>query len=211
MVERLRDTAETVSQITARLSGETRRLTAENRLLRKRLNSVQRGRKMSDDGKHTPGPWQIGMGARADDTVRYNANQICTEGSSAGTSTSICSVYGIWDHATLAEIEEDAKTIGRCKKGLANARLIAAAPEMYDVLVRIVNKPSAIWISDVAEALLAKIDGDIKERQRAKHYEDVTCDKSGCDGDRAEAHHTFAGGTTYKCAKCGHIWEEPCY
>jgi len=44
MVERLRDTAETMSQIIARLSDEIRRLTAENRLLRKRLNSVQKGK-----------------------------------------------------------------------------------------------------------------------------------------------------------------------
>jgi hypothetical protein len=90
-------------------------------------------------------------------------------------------------------------------------RQIAAAPEMYDVLVRIANEAAATWIRNVAKAVLAKIDGDIKERQRAKHYEDVTCDKSGCNGDRAEAHGTFAGGTAYKCVKCGHTWEEPCY
>jgi hypothetical protein len=62
--------------------------------------------------KHTPGPWQIG------NKNQHNASFVYAEN---GEDT-VCMVYEIWSHRTVEECKD-------CK-GMANARLIAAAPEL---------------------------------------------------------------------------------
>lgn len=68
--------------------------------------------------KHTPGPWQIGHKSQFG---TYNPSVIHTE-----EGVGVATVYGIPMHVRLEEITGDA----HCANGLANARLIAAAPEL---------------------------------------------------------------------------------
>jgi hypothetical protein len=71
--------------------------------------------------KHTPGPWNIGMRSGANSNLIYAYN-----GAEQHDDDSICSVYGMYQHT---EIENQKEGVG-----LANARLIAAAPELLDEL-----------------------------------------------------------------------------
>lgn len=68
--------------------------------------------------KHTPGPWRIG---HQTDYGVFNPSVIQT-----GEDVGIATVYGIPLHVKLDEVENDPK----CAEGLANARLIAAAPDL---------------------------------------------------------------------------------
>ena len=65
--------------------------------------------------KHTPGPWVIGNDG-------YNANTVC-----AG-NTGVCQMYGVPMNARVDDVGE------RYAVGMANARLISAAPDMYEAL-----------------------------------------------------------------------------
>lgn len=73
---------------------------------------------MSD---HTAGEWTIGNGPG-----RHNADMVYTNADNLETSDGICQVYGITMHQTLEEVEKD----GGSREGLANARLIAASPNL---------------------------------------------------------------------------------
>lgn len=73
--------------------------------------------------KHTPGPWTIG---RPSEYGTHNANHIFAGGDG------IANVYGIAMHTTL----EEAAKMPRSAEGLANARLIAKAPDMLDMLIQ---------------------------------------------------------------------------
>lgn len=78
--------------------------------------------------KHTPGPWEIGSPHHDNPNgERYNANCITSE---AGCG--VCQVYGIPMQTTLKEAES--LTDPRYIEGLANARLIASAPELLAAL-----------------------------------------------------------------------------
>lgn len=73
---------------------------------------------MSD--KATSGPWMV---ATADG---YNANHVyAPDGKNA-----VAQVYGITSHSSLEDVSQDP----RWAEGLANARLISAAPEMLEAL-----------------------------------------------------------------------------
>lgn len=69
--------------------------------------------------EHTPGPWRVGYANGA------NASDI----RSATDDEGIAQVYGMPLHRNLDEVAPD-----RFANGLANARLIAAAPEMLEAL-----------------------------------------------------------------------------
>ena len=71
--------------------------------------------------KFTPGPWEVGMRGG------FNANLICDRsGENEHTDNAICSVFGMYQHQDVDEQKDS--------KGLANARLIAAAPELLEAL-----------------------------------------------------------------------------
>jgi hypothetical protein len=87
---------------------------------------------------HTPGPWQI---------------EDCTPGESTGLRFEV----GTKDSVI-------ARTTDGWKEANANARLIAAAPEAYDLLCKISNSDlgdieTAIQITLDAREVLAKVDG----------------------------------------------------
>ena len=65
--------------------------------------------------KHTPGPWTIGNDG-------YNANTLY-----AG-DIGVCQMYGVPMNTRINEVPE------RYAVGMANARLISAAPDMYEAL-----------------------------------------------------------------------------
>lgn len=70
--------------------------------------------------KWTPGPWHVGMRSG------NNANTVYSyDGEDLHHDSGICSVYGIPLHVDVDEAEGS--------RGLNNAHLIAAAPEVYEV------------------------------------------------------------------------------
>ena len=73
--------------------------------------------------KHTPGPWHVGMRSGNNGNTVYAYN-----GESEHFDQSICTVYGIYLYKSAKETKDN--------PGAANARLIAAAPEMYEALQR---------------------------------------------------------------------------
>jgi len=73
---------------------------------------------------HTPGPWRIGMRNGANSNLVYAHNGVDQYHDDA-----ICSVYGMYQHAEISAQKENS--------GLANARLIAAAPDLLDALKKI--------------------------------------------------------------------------
>ena len=66
---------------------------------------------------HTPGPWRVGMrnGANGNGVYAY-------DGEDWSYDTNICAVMGLWSNTPTKDLPECA--------GLANAHLIAAAPDM---------------------------------------------------------------------------------
>ena len=89
---------------------------------------------------HTPGPWQI------DD---------CTPGESTGLRFEVSTKDSVI-----------ARTTDGWKEAKANARLIAAAPEMYETMkaiLAVVNDPGPIFpgtaIGDKLREVLAKVEG----------------------------------------------------
>ena len=92
--------------------------------------------------KHTPGPWR---------KERYGTkNQILGKEESNGSSVVICDLQGSQRNEEIS----------------ANARLIAAAPAMYEALLKISNTFDDSYsvgclersIGDQARAVLAKVD-----------------------------------------------------
>ena len=81
--------------------------------------------------KHTPGPWTIGQPS---EYGTHNANHIFAGGDG------IAHVYGIAMHTTL----EEAAKMSRSAEGLANARLLAAAPDLLEALRAVLDCGSAI-------------------------------------------------------------------
>lgn len=70
------------------------------------------------DTQHTPGPWVIGRDG-------YNPDKIYAD------QDTVAAVFGLPLHSTIGDVRGDNKWA----QGLANARLIAAAPELLEVLI----------------------------------------------------------------------------
>lgn len=87
--------------------------------------------------KHTPGPWHVVEGKLTKSSLEVHAN-----------SRAICELWRSWDSETE----------------LANARLIAAAPEMLEALQMIANELPCLdnLMSDkeIARAAIAKATGE---------------------------------------------------
>lgn len=87
--------------------------------------------------KHTPGPWEVGDGS--------DRNLFCGSGD------------------ILGKTKRGRAVIARVNPGLkdyeANARLIAAAPEMLEALIHVRNVfPMARWADDTRAMIKAVID-----------------------------------------------------
>lgn len=83
-------------------------------------------------------------------------------------------------------------------------RFLAVAPEMYEFV-----KLCADGGNPHARAIVAKALGEAPVAD--DYIEDIECPGLTCDGKKAEATHTFSGGTKYRCLTCGFHWEEPSY
>jgi len=75
------------------------------------------------ESKHTPGPWVVGM------RNGYNPNTVFSEGDNG-----IASVFGVPMHCHIDDL-----THIRDVQPLANARLIAAAPDMLEALKQVMG------------------------------------------------------------------------
>jgi hypothetical protein len=104
-----------------------------------------------NEHKHTPGPWTVGVAGRYGTA---NANIIFSNGGEGSVAT----VYGLPMHTKLEEVDP------KYAEGMANARLIAAAPEMLEALqVAAVALRSARYSEmpayEIALAVIAKATG----------------------------------------------------
>ena len=89
-------------------------------------------------GTHTPGPWRVGP---VDDTVVTDA-----------------------DGKEVAAIDGDYNSPDEWPRMEANARLIAAAPELLDALKRLINPSPGTaklppWVYGIAVPAIAKAEG----------------------------------------------------
>ena len=110
--------------------------------------------KMSEN-KHTPGPWS------------YDIHGVITGGTHLATSVCVTSQHK-WERAeglgTWLEDQHRRELVSECR---ANARLIAAAPELLEALKMVVRHGSAVQHSDqlmfevlsAARAAIAKAEG----------------------------------------------------
>lgn len=99
------------------------------------------------DSKHTPGPWKIHKRSWPM-TITGNIHQITND------DRMPAAFIPAWDNPN--EGEEDGT-----EEALANARLVAAAPEMFDLLKRI-SQSYPGYIPDFVEGivkLIAKAEG----------------------------------------------------
>jgi hypothetical protein len=77
------------------------------------------------NAKHTPGPWFVGYRGGA------NCNAIMArDGGDEHHDTGICQVYGLPLHCKTQDVAGNP----RYEKELANAHLVAAAPDLYEAL-----------------------------------------------------------------------------
>lgn len=98
--------------------------------------------------KHTPGPWEFGGKFSREVYEKRDGIEICT----VPQGDSFCA---------------DGCQCDECEERYANARLIAAAPELLEALSQIVNHATkyggaplaAVKMFDRARAALAKADG----------------------------------------------------
>lgn len=93
--------------------------------------------------KHTPGPWDIRY-VDEDRTYITSSNQV---GSAFGT---ICDLY-------CRSGERCEREFYQFPHAAANARLIAAAPDMLDALRQVVDDVDLMWSPVVSAATLARI------------------------------------------------------
>lgn len=109
--------------------------------------------------EHTPGPWRHAKEAirHANGVVQtFNPDTVLTEDG----ELAICQVYGMPINTTLEDIAGDP----RWADGLANARLIAAAPDLLAVVEEIGNhlyeKQDYFRVREMARAAIAKAKGE---------------------------------------------------
>jgi len=76
--------------------------------------------------KHTQGDWTVG---KKGEYGTYNANQIHSI-----DGKQIAQIYSLYNNTTLEDMEILAAEREDIAEGLANARLIAKAPKMYEAL-----------------------------------------------------------------------------
>lgn len=82
---------------------------------------------------HTKGPWQHGS---THGTYHGNPSSVYAPGGDSCVAT----VYGIWTNTDFATADKDPK----CEVGMANARLICAAPDLLAALkglIAVTTKP----------------------------------------------------------------------
>ena len=109
--------------------------------------------------KWTPGPWKHGKTPH-----RYKDGSTQTFGADCVYSgdLAVCQVYGLWTNATLEEMEGESTQ----QVGLANAHLIAAAPDLYAALEEARVMMQAAHSRDICfvciDAALAKARGESK-------------------------------------------------
>lgn len=102
--------------------------------------------------KHTPGPWVIRQ------TQDYGSSVEAVGG---------CGVGVAWCGANATAGERGAYVIGR-REAQANARLIAAAPDLLRILKSIVNDHMLYTVQVEAKKLIEAVEGETKSRTRAR-------------------------------------------
>ena len=104
---------------------------------------------------HTPGPWKVGHDVSG---INYNANIVYAPTGDPLTANAVAQVYGIAMHRGLHELPPGSEA------GLANARLIAAAPELLDVAR---DARSVLRMADRSDAWRAERDRVVTKLEAA--------------------------------------------
>lgn len=97
--------------------------------------------------QHTPGPWTVG------DENGHNANFVF------GPDGLVCSVFGIAIHRHIDDLTQ------RDASGLANARLIAAAPELLEALELCIPERVCLTNKNIPDSTIVPLDvpmGDLR-------------------------------------------------
>jgi hypothetical protein len=92
--------------------------------------------------KHTPGPWAIGMRTGHNGNTVYARNGETRCGNEAAVhhyDTGICNVFGMYQNTDAQEQPEG--------EAIANARLIAAAPDMVYALNLMLREHDALQMA----------------------------------------------------------------
>jgi hypothetical protein len=95
--------------------------------------------------KHTPGPWTVGLRG---EYGTQNANIIFSNGG----ESSVATVYDLPMHTKLEEVDP------RYAKGMANARLIASAPELLEALRLVEQHLPFDWAFDSIQEFVGQND-----------------------------------------------------
>lgn len=112
---------------------------------------------MTNETKFTPGPWRVGRPTNEYGQT-FHASMIYTE----DAEHAIAEVYGIPIHARMEQIDPELYA-----QPLANAHMLAAAPEMYEVCMEIAHhlytKQDYDRCRELARAAIAKAEGRAAE------------------------------------------------
>lgn len=110
----------------------------------------------------TPGPWSAArMTVHGSLPNREQLIEYITRTVDAGLAEGRTDFYFVW--CTKEDGDADVCHTGNGPTSLANAHLIAAAPEMYSILKRVLSYADLIeYDRERVEAVLAKARGEVK-------------------------------------------------
>ena len=109
----------------------------------------------TNDPKHTPGPWAIGYDTETRKGVNA-ANVFSVAKDAEGFPQCIAQMPGLFLNTTLAEQERAALDRADVANALANARLIASAPDLLAAL-----ESAALTMDNAANLLLGDTDENV--------------------------------------------------
>ena len=131
------------------------------------------------DPKHTPGPWAIGYDTETRKGVNA-ANVFSVAKDAEGFPQCIAQMPGLFLNTTLAEQERAALDRADVANALANARLIASAPDLLAAL------ESLAWASEHL-ASRGFLGGEKREQAEARVGERVAVARAAIAKARGEA------------------------
>lgn len=105
---------------------------------------------------HTPGPWRLGEDAQGPCTVLHPTRDGVAIASLTSTHVPANGFHDDWYVYGEDGVLDTAATRQRIDERNANARLIAAAPDLYDACKRYVAALDAMLLPDDPETLLLR-------------------------------------------------------